>query len=60
MNREQRGSAAKYFYDLSKGCLLAGMVGMVTDKLGGGAFGMLVLLSLYGYFAAFQLEVKLT
>lgn len=56
MNSEQRGSAAKYFYDLSKGCLLAGLVGLMTRQVGFDAFSLYGVLAAYSYSAAYYLE----
>ena len=56
MNSEQQGSAAKYFYDLSKGCLLAGIVGVITEKIPFGAFAFFFLFAGYAYLVAYELE----
>ena len=56
MNREQQGSAVKYFYDLSKGCLLAGLVGVMSGQIHVGGFAFFFSIAGYAYLIAYQLE----
>jgi hypothetical protein len=56
MNLKQRESSAKYLYDISKGILLAGVIGIFADKIGVLFFLGHIALAIYTFFAAYWLE----
>ncbi|WP_157792557.1 hypothetical protein [Thiomicrospira microaerophila] len=47
MTTNQRENSGKYLYDLSKGFVLAGVVGYFADKLPGFVFLVHLLIALY-------------
>ncbi len=59
LNGKQRDSLAKYAYDVSKGFLLAGVVGTFTNKLSVFAFiGHLIIAFYAGVFAVMMEREK--
>ncbi len=56
INAQQRESAAKYLYDVSKGALLAGVAGAATGKISTAWFVGTFILAIISYIVAFQVE----
>jgi hypothetical protein len=56
MNDKQRESVAKYLYDLSKGFLLAGVIGIFSNKLSAWGFGAHIFFSAFIFDVALYLE----
>lgn len=56
MNTKQKDSTAKYLYDVSKGLLLAAIVGVFTNKATVSGLVISVLLAGYAYWVAYVLE----
>ena len=58
LNTKQRESAAKYLYDISKGFLLAGVVGVLAGKISALAFIGHSVIAAYAFIGGFWLERK--
>ena len=56
LNEKQRESVAKYLYDVSKGFLLAGVVGILTNKVSTLAFIGHLIVASYAFVTALTLE----
>ncbi|MFQ5638503.1 MAG: hypothetical protein ACE5IR_10965 [bacterium] len=56
LNHKQKESVAKYLYDISKGFLIAGTVGMLTNKLSAWAFIAHMVAASYAFVSALVLE----
>jgi uncharacterized membrane protein len=56
LNRKQRDSLAKYAYDVSKGFLLAGVVGTFANKLSVFAFVGHLIIACYACVFALMME----
>ena len=56
LSKKQRESMAKYLYDISKGFLLAGVVGILASKIGALAFAAHLVTAVYAFVGGFWLE----
>ena len=56
LNDKQKASVAKYLYDISKGFLIAGAIGMLTNKLSVWAFVGHMVVAWYAFLSALLLE----
>ena len=56
LNSKQKGSVAKYCYDVSKGFLIAGAVGILANKLSVVAFIGHMFVALYAFVSGLIME----